>query len=140
MLDLGYAPHLTLLVMDDESFASTLGASLVRPAAMVPPRLILGQVRSFPQTDVVFLSVEGPLPELFALHQAACELLPADSVRPHYRPAKWTLHITLQTVGDATRALALTSSRWHPDHLARTMRMELATFLPVRVGEGIALR
>lgn len=139
MLDLGYPPHLTLLVSDDEQHAASLALSLATLTPLAPASLRLGDVSIFAQTDVVYLGCDGDLSALRNLHRSAAALLPEESIRPYYRPANWTPHVTLQTVGDASRALNLARGRWQPGRVAALTQLELATFLPVRIGEGIDL-
>jgi 2'-5' RNA ligase len=138
MLALNYPPHLTLIVMEDEGLARTLEPALASLAPMAPRELTLGDVVTFAKTDVVYIGLDGDLTQLLALHRAVCDLLPADAVRPYYRPGVWTPHVTLQSVGDADRALTLARASWTARR-AVTTRLELATFLPVRVGQGIEL-
>lgn len=139
MLDLGYPPHMTLLVMDDERHAASLAASLSKFAPFAPSSLRLGGVDTFAQTEVVYLTCDGDQTALRSLHRVAAALLPEDSIRPYYRMENWTPHITLQTVGDASRALNLARGRWQAGRAATLTRLELATFVPVIVGEGIDL-
>lgn len=139
MLALNYPPHLTLIVTEDEQLARVLEPALAGLARRAPREFILGDINAFPQTDVVYVSLDGDLAPLLDLLQAACDLLPAEAVRPYYRPGAWTPHVTLQSVGDASVGLALTRAHWSSHRLAMTTRLELATFLPVRVGKGIAL-
>lgn len=139
MLGLGYPPHLTLLVMDDEQLFASLAPVLGELARLAPSGLQLGDVEAFAGTEVVYISCDGDLTRLRELHRFAAALLPEDSIRPHYRPASWTPHVTLQTVGDVARAMSLARGRWKVSHTAVLTRLELATFVPVVVGEGIDL-
>jgi 2'-5' RNA ligase len=139
MLGLGYPPHLTLLVSDDERHVASLVPALAELAPRAPSSLRLGSVSTFAETEVVYLGCGGDLTRLRELHRAAAVLLPEESIRPYYRPANWTPHVTLQTIGDAARALSLVRRRWPTGRDAMPTRLELATFLPVVVGEGIDL-
>jgi 2'-5' RNA ligase len=139
MLDLGYPPHMTLLVMDDEQLATLLTPALAKLSTLAPSSLRLGGVSTFAQTEVVYLGCDGDETQLRELHRLAAVLLSEESVRPHYRPRSWTPHVTLQTAGDASRALNLMRSRWQAGRIAVPVRLELATFVPVHVGEGIDL-
>jgi 2'-5' RNA ligase len=139
MLDLSYPPHMTLLVTDDEQLATSLTPALASLSPLVPSSLRLGEVNNFAPTEVVYLGCDGDLTQLHELHRLAAVLLPEDSLRPHYRPRSWTPHVTLQTVGDASRALKLMRNRWQAGRTAVPVRLELATFVPVQVGEGIDL-
>ena len=139
MLDLGYPPHLTLLVMDDEQLAAMLAPALASLAPFAPPDLRLGEVDTFARTDVVYLGVDGDLTGLRELHGRAAELVPEESLRPYYRPPSWTPHVTLQTTGNAPHAVDLLRRCWEAGRAAVPTRLELATFVPVEVGEGIDL-
>jgi 2'-5' RNA ligase len=139
MLDLGYPPHLTLLVMDDEQLAATLAPALAKVAPFAPPCLHLGEVNTFPQTEVVYVGCDGDLTGLRELHRLAAALVPEESPRPYYRPASWTPHVTLQTAGNASRALQVARTHWQSGTIAVPSRLELASFVPVQVGEGIDL-
>lgn len=139
MLGLGYPPHLTLLVMDDEQLVPIFASALSTLARLAPASVRLGEVRSFDGTAVVYLGCEGDLTDLRNLHRAAAACVPEEGIRPYYRPASWTPHVTLQTIGDVAQAMELTRRVWTPGRVARATRLELATFLPVVVGEGIDL-
>jgi 2'-5' RNA ligase len=138
MLGLGYQPHLTLLVMDDESLSSSLAPALPELAVHAPSKLKVGDVSTFAQTEVVYLSCEGDLTQLRQLHRAAADFVETDSIRSYYRPSIWTPHVTLQTIGDVARAVPFLRSRWRSG-LVGLVRLELATFVPVVVGDGIDL-
>jgi 2'-5' RNA ligase len=138
MLDLAYPPHLTLLIMDDERLASSLAPALPELAPLAPTSLRLVDVSTFAGTEVVYLSCDSD-PALRDLHRRAAALLPEEGIQPYYRPGNWTPHVTLQTMGNASRAFDLARGRWRAGRTAVPTRLELATFLPVNVGEGIDL-
>jgi 2'-5' RNA ligase len=133
MLDLDYAPHVTLIIVDDESLAEPINAGLAALAPLVPDTVRLGEVRQFPDTPVVWIEC---LADFRALHEAAATLVPLDSIRPHYRPGAWTPHVTLQVAGDAPRAIEIARRKWQP-RPARPVRLETATFVPVKALEGV---
>ena len=139
MLELNYPPHLTLLVVDDETRDGIFASTLRDLAPLAPRSLLMGDIATFAQTEVVYIGLDGDLSQLFALHRAASALVPEDDIDPHYRTASWTPHVTLQTIGDVSRAEQLARDRWRPRHAAVPVRLELAYFRPVRIGNGIAL-
>ena len=137
MLDLGYPPHVTLVVADDdglepqmrEALAGALGAALT---------IKLGPVRRFEGTDITWLAADGG-DDLLALHRAVADVLPLDAIRPYYRPGQWVPHMTLQTAGDAGAGRELLDATWRGEWSGVTTRLELARFLPVVVLDGMAL-
>jgi proline iminopeptidase len=128
MRDLGYPPHVTLLITDDERLADRLSDGLAALAPLVPNSLTLRDVRQFPDTPVVWIECLGDLEKL---HEAAAGLVPLESIRPHYRPGAWTPHVTLQTLGDPVRAIDFASDNWTPGITAHPFQLELASFVPV---------
>lgn len=130
MLKLAYPPHVTLLVVDDESLADKLMAGLPELAPRVPRGVRLGDVRQFPGTSVVWIECFG---DLAAVHEAAARLVPLERIDPHYRPGAWTPHVTLQTTGNAGRAMAIAQVEWHAGVSSSLSKLEVVTFAPVKV-------
>ncbi|HWU17754.1 MAG TPA: 2'-5' RNA ligase family protein [Devosia sp.] len=135
MVRLGYPPHLSLAVLDEEPDESVVAGALVDGGAI---DCQLGPIGRFEGTDVVWLALAGGAP-LMDLHRRVLARLPADLVRSHYRVGNWTPHVTLQTTGDAVRAMALADSAWPEARSARLTAMELVRFPPVAVLESRAL-
>ncbi len=133
MLDLDYPPHVTLIIVDDESLAGQINAGLTALSPLVPDSLQLGGVRQFPDTSVVWLECLG---DLRTLHESAAALVPLYRIRPHYRPGGWTPHLTLQVTGDAPRAVEIARAKWRP-RVAQPVRLETASFMPVKVLAGV---
>lgn len=136
MLDLGYPPHLTLVVADDEALLPTFAAALADLAPLVPRQLRLGEVNGFAGTSVVYIACDGDLAEV---HRAAAACVPLESIRPYYRPGAWTPHVTLQTAGDPVAASRLAKTHWRAGMSAVPVRLELAAFVPVKVQDGVDL-
>jgi proline iminopeptidase len=134
MRDLGYPPHVTLLVTDDESLADRLNTGLAALASLVPESLELRNIRQFPDSPVVWIECLGALK---ALHEAAAALVPLESIRPHYQPGAWTPHVTLQTLGDPVRAIDVARDNWQPGVTAHPFQLEVAGFVPVVPLKGI---
>jgi len=136
MLDLGYPPHLTLVVADDEALLPAFAGSLNDLAPLVPRQVRLGGVSGFPGTSVVYLECDGDLADV---HRAAADCVPLESIRPYYRPGAWTPHVTLQTAGDPVAAAAVAKAHWSGGMVAVPVRLELAAFVPVEVKDGVNL-
>ncbi len=130
MLELGYPPHVTLLVVEDESLAGRLLAALPQLASLCPTSVKLGEVRQFPDTSVVWIECLG---DLMALHEAAARLVPLAGIDPHYRPGTWTPHVTLQLTGDVERAMQIARASSPTGLPANVLRLEVVSFPPVQV-------
>jgi 2'-5' RNA ligase len=128
MLDLGYPPHLTLTVVEDETWRPQLEEALGRVARLVPRQLGLAEATIFPGTSVTYLAVDG---DLRSLHKVATAGLFRDDVRVHYRSEDWTPHLTLQTTGDAAAGLKIAKGSWRVRRASRPVALELVSFPPV---------
>ncbi|UYO00971.1 MAG: 2'-5' RNA ligase family protein [Devosia sp.] len=137
MLDLDYAPHVSLVVVDDDAAEPALRSAL---EALASPgfSLCLGPPRSFAGTSIGWLAC-GASPDLDRLHQAVSGALPLEKIRPHYRPGSWTPHMTLQMDGDIAAGLAVASSAWPTPRMGQVIRVELARFMPVVALGGVDL-
>jgi len=138
MLDLGYPPHLTLVVADDDGAEAAMRRALQLGHGR-DVSIRLGGVNRFAGTPIVWLACDGG-EALTSLHTAIAAQLPLDAIRPYYRPGQWTPHMTLQTVGNAEAALLLAGNLWDTRPLLRATRLELASFLPVQLLESVPLR
>jgi 2'-5' RNA ligase len=136
MLELGYPPHLTLIVASDEADVANLARSLPRFAGHVPEQIELGGPRAFPNSDVAYLTCGSNLKEL---QRQVAALVPSDIVHEHYRSDIWTPHVTLQTRGDATRAVAIAAEHWQPLE-AVPVALDLVSFPPVAVHTSVPIR
>lgn len=139
MLELGYPPHLTLIVAEDERHAPMLASALPQLASLVPPVLALGEVRQFAGTSVTWLSCTSDRGGLGALHAAAADALPIEAVQPHYRVGTWTPHVTLALDGVAEMLLRIARAAWTPRHEVMPTRLEIARFPPPVAVAGVAL-
>jgi 2'-5' RNA ligase len=128
MLDLGYPPHLTLTVVEDEARRPQLETAMGRVATLVPEQLGLAAATVFPGTTVTYLAVDG---DLQPVHKAATARIGRDDVRVHYRSEDWTPHVTLQTTGDAAAGLQMAKESWRVRQAVRPVRLELVSFPPV---------
>lgn len=135
MLELGYPPHLTLIVTSDEADVGDLVRSLTMLASRVPATVELGEARMFEASEVAYLACNG---ELADLQRRAAELVPSGTLHEHYRPGAWTPHVTLQTRGDAARAVAVAGEHWQP-RLAVPVALDLVAFPPVAVHASVAI-
>lgn len=129
MVDLGYPPHLTLTVVDDEAMAPTLDRALPDLAALGRLTLTLGSAARFDGTDVVYLGATGE--GLTDIHGAASALVPQATIHPHYRIGQWTPHVTLETAGHAEAALERAHEMWPEPVAARVTAIELVRFSPI---------
>jgi len=139
MLDLGYPPHLTLVVVGDEGQAPQLVDALGSLAPLVPKTLTLGEVRQFADASVTWVSCVGDRTQLDRLHGVAASVIEADAIDPLYQPGSWIPHVTLATAGNAQSLLAHARARWTPRVIARIARIEVARFPPAEVIAGIDL-
>lgn len=139
MLDLGYPPHLTLTVVEDETWRPQLEEALGRLATLVPHQLGFVEATMFPGTSVTYLTVDG---DLRSLHKAAAAGLLPNDVRVHYRSEDWTPHVTLQTTGDAAAGLKVARGFWKVRRATRPVGLELVSFPPVirLAGRDLAAR
>ena len=85
MLGLGYPPHLTLVMTNDDVSAGDVASWPAGLAGHVPEVVRLGAARSFPGTQVVYLNCEGDLAALRHLQRVAADAVPADAIHEHYR-------------------------------------------------------
>ena len=129
MVDLGYPPHATLIVVEDEALAPALDRALPDLATMGRLSLTLGPPTRFDGTDVVHLGLSGE--GLAAIHEASAALVPHATIHPHYRVGHWTPHVTLQTAGHAEAALERAGALWSQPMAARTTAIELVRFSPI---------
>jgi 2'-5' RNA ligase len=129
MLDLGYAPHLTLTVMEDEELAAQLQRELTRRAWGDGLDMEIGPVGRFEGTDIVWLGGAGE--RLRALQGDVAGLVALGAIDPHYRPDNWVPHVTLQTTGDAAAGLVMAGETWPAPMRARAIAIELVRFRPV---------
>ncbi|MGV3577125.1 MAG: 2'-5' RNA ligase family protein [Devosia sp.] len=129
MLDLGYSPHVTLTVVQDETLADELQSKLQRRAWGGVLDVEIGPVGRFDGTDVVWLGCSGH--RLRAMQRDVCSLVSHDDIEPHYRPESWIPHLTLQTSGDAAAGWALADHIWPTQTRAKATVVELVRFRPV---------
>jgi len=139
MLDLGYPPHLTLIVVDDETLAPTLIGALGRLARLAPQNPALGIVRQFEATCVTWVSYVADRTPLDRLHASAAELFPIENIDPHYRPGLWTPHVTLALDGVAERLAEVARAAWTPRPIVYATRLEVARFPPAVTIAGVDL-
>ncbi|MFD2646826.1 2'-5' RNA ligase family protein [Devosia albogilva] len=129
MLDLGYAPHVTLVVLDAAPDAASLALARAKLKSL---ECVVGEARRFDDTDIVWLAVDGG-EVLFSLHGQVAECFPETSIRQHYRAGAWTPHLTMHTSGAGDRVLKWVHDAWYGPQTARFMAAEFVEFPPVRV-------
>jgi 2'-5' RNA ligase len=132
MLDLGYSPHVTLVVHDRPIDAGA-AAALERVFAQVDRMAVtLTGVTTFGPGSGVCYAALTPSPARMDLHARTLSAM-GDECRPHYQRGRWTPHCTLATDlshRDMQRANALLDEDWSP--LAGFFeRAELMEFAPI---------
>lgn len=138
MLRLGYPPHLSLAVLDDEPPLAVVEAAMNAVADTAGFGLQLGGVSRFAGTSIVWLAVDGGV-ALGDLHSKLLRYLPTRQVREHYLADDWVPHVTLQMEGDADRAMAVASEVWPERRDARFATLDLVQFSPIAVLRSVAL-
>ena len=139
MLDLGYPPHVTLVVVDDDTMEPRMRGALAAASGANALDIRLGPVRRFDGTDITWLAANGGA-DLLVLHKVVADAAGIEAIRPYYRPGQWVPHMTLQTVGDAGAGRELLDGLWREEWSGVTTRLELARFLPGVVLAGHDLR
>jgi len=139
MLQLGYPPHLSLAVLDDEPPLAVVEAALEAVADAAELDVQLGGVNRFADTSIVWLAVDGGA-ALHDLHRRLQRQLPTSQVREHYLTDAWVPHVTLQMDGDAERTMAFAGELWPGRPAGRCVKLELVQFPPVVVLRSVALR
>jgi 2'-5' RNA ligase len=132
MLDLGYSPHVTLVVHDGAIDAGAADA-LDRVFAQVDRMAVtLSGVTTFGAGSGVCYAAMAPSPDMMRLHARTVNAMD-DACRPHYQTGRWTPHCTLATDMsdlDMGRANALLDPDWRPLE-GFFERAELVEFVPV---------
>jgi 2'-5' RNA ligase len=132
MLDLGYRPHVTLVVHDgpiDVGATVALDRVFAQTDRMA---VTLTGVTSFGSGSGVCYAALAPSPDLMRL-QAKTVSAMGDACRPHYQTGRWMPHCTLATDMsdlDMGRANALLDKDWRPLQ-GCFERAELVEFVPV---------
>lgn len=129
MLDLGYVPHVTLVVLDGAPGAASLDKARTK---LKPLDCVVGEARRFEGTDVVWLAVDGG-DALFSLHREVAGCFPETSIRPHYRAGAWTPHLTMHTSGAADRVLNWVRDAWHTPQETGFIAADFVEFPPVSI-------
>jgi hypothetical protein len=132
MLDLGYRPHVSLVVHDGP-IAAGAAAALDRVFAQADRMAAtLTGVTTFGPGSGVCYAALAPSPELMRLHVSTVSAM-GDCCRPHYQTGRWTPHCTLATDMsdlDMGRANALLDKDCQPLQ-GFFVGAELVEFMPV---------
>jgi 2'-5' RNA ligase len=132
MLDLGYSPHVTLVVNDGPIDAGA-AVALDRVFAQVDGMAVaLTGVTTFGPGSGVCYAALSPSPELIRLHARTVGAM-GDGCHLHYEIGRWTPHCTLATDMSDTemeRASARLGDDWQPLQ-GFFERAELVEFAPV---------
>jgi 2'-5' RNA ligase len=141
--DLGYAPHVTLAVIEAETIAPSIEAALLG---------IAGAARRLPITFTGFDTFPGPPPvvwlapavttSLLDLHDRVCAALKTVPVHPHYLPKTWMPHVTLSQTDrqGATGIVEAVMADWAGPVQGESDRIELLSFPPIAIMRSLALR
>ena len=116
MLDVGYPPHVTLVVYDTLSADVAIAAldSIFENVDQMP--VTLTSVTTFGDGSGVLYAALAPSPDLMRL-QAKAAVAIGEVCRPHYQAGSWTPHCTLATGVDDTnldRAKTIIERDWRP--------------------------
>lgn len=129
MLERGYPPHVTLVVVDDQALGPNLQSALGLGQGRAVMPMTLGPARRFKGTDICWLAAEGAgLRDLQALVAAT---VPLASIREHYRPDRWIPHMTLTMQGDSDAAMAIADTMWPAPRRSMAVRIDYCSFVPV---------
>jgi len=141
MAALGYAPHLTLAVYEDDRELELATAFERLTLGLRPLQLTFTAVRWFDGPPLTIWASPERDNDLDAAHSALHAAIDPARCHPHYRPGRWMPHCTLgnrirpERRGDA---LAFVRSR-HASLRAGFDRLDLVAFLPVAVRRSILL-
>lgn len=138
MVTLGYPPHLSLAVLDEEPPREIVLAAYEALNGAPALRIRLGGVRKFAGTSIAWLAVEGEA-GLSEMQSRLVAHLPLEQVHPHYRPGLWMPHVTLQMKGDVERGMALVAASWPESRDARLVGFDLVQLPPLNVLDRRAL-
>jgi 2'-5' RNA ligase len=132
--DLGYVPHITLAVLDDDASGLAEAVRHVTAAWRVMPVSFAG-IGVFPGPPAAVWLAPVPDGTLLAAQRVLCAALPGALLHPHYRPGAWVPHVTLGedlTAEQAGGAVSCLMQGWQP--LATVLdRVDLVRFRPVSV-------
>lgn len=138
MIDLNYPPHVTLVVVEDETLEPELRMALALGTTMSAMPMALGPVRRFDGTGINWLACDGG-PGLRDLHRAVASQVPLEAIRPHYRQDQWVPHMTLQTQGNPEAGGVIAKAIWSAEKPALAVRLEMCSFVPVMRLGGVDL-
>lgn len=114
MARLGYPPHVTLAIYDDEAVREAEVRNALDRASknLRAVTLTFDGIYSFDGTPMVLWASPRPSAVLRNIHEAIHAAINPISCRAHYRPGAWTPHCTLGTqVMDDRREAALAFAR-----------------------------
>ncbi|MGX1788025.1 2'-5' RNA ligase family protein [Bosea sp. NPDC055332] len=111
---LGYPPHVTLAIYDDDVVREAEVRDALDQASknLRAVTLTFDAIFSFDGPPMILWASPRPSEVLRDIHDAIHAAIPPASCRPHYRPGVWTPHCTLGTqVRDDRREAALAFAR-----------------------------
>ncbi|SDR52520.1 2'-5' RNA ligase superfamily protein [Rhizobiales bacterium GAS113] len=95
MRALGYAPHITLGIYEDEAVEEVRAAAAALFASQEAIRLRFKALRCFNGSPLILFAEPEPSPTLLRLHGALHRLIAPERCHPHYRPGSFIPHCTL---------------------------------------------
>ena len=116
MLDLGYPPHVTLVVYDALGVDVAIAALDGIFENLDQMAVTLTDVTTFGGGSGVIYAALAPSPDLIRLQAKAAAAI-GEVCRPHYRTGSWTPHCTLATGVDdidLDRAKTIIERDWRP--------------------------
>lgn len=132
MAALGYPPHITLAVYEEQPVADW-GVTSRRVTGHTPAlSLTFTGVQIFEGAPLVLWAAPEPCSALARLHQAVHALIDPALCREHYRPDRWVVHCSIATAVPArncSAALAFAARPFQP-FIVRFDRADWVRFPP----------
>lgn len=132
---LNYAPHITLVRLDDVAPESLIPIAEHFLREVQPITIMLGGLSLFSGSHPVLWLAPVSDMTLLDAHQKLCHALEPFSVHEHYQPKKWMPHVTLAAGLDANKAVAAMSvllPMFKPISV-KMARIEVVSFPPAQV-------
>jgi 2'-5' RNA ligase len=142
IVQLGYPPHVTLVVLADDvpAKASEDAAIRVINAWKALPIELVG-VEVFSDPSRAIWAAPAPNERLLAYHRELLAALSAFPVHPHYGVGDWVPHVTIDQShrASAAQSLEIAVSLWEGRIEAQLDRADIVRFSPVTLLRNIPL-
>ena len=133
---LGYPPHVTLAVYEDNAEqAGPLEAARRTAATWRRLRVSCPALGAFPDPPATLFLIATPSEALLRMQVALCQALPQEHLHPHYRPGLWLPHVTVADdlpIARIPAAMAAAGAAFQPV-TAMLDQVELVRFRPVKL-------